>query len=102
MRELFWKPPVVGKGQMMREARSATRCPRLRLALALLIVVTGSLLAAPSGPVNAADPTLLQISLQPVASGLSSPVYVTNAGDSRLFVVEQVGRIRIVKSGALL
>ncbi|HEX9028222.1 MAG TPA: PQQ-dependent sugar dehydrogenase, partial [Anaerolineales bacterium] len=37
------------------------------------------------------------------ASGLSSPVFITNAGDSsgRLFIVEQAGRIRIVQNGAL-
>lgn len=87
---------------MMRETRFVTRCPRSRLAFALLIALTGSFLAAPPGPVRATDPTLLQISLQLVTNGLSSPVYVTNAGDNRLFVVEQVGRIRIVKNGALL
>ena len=39
-----------------------------------------------------------------VASGLTSPVEVTHAGDGseRLFVVEQDGRIRLIKSGALL
>src|SRR6478735_9675391 len=31
-----------------------------------------------------------------VKSGFDSPVYVTNAGDSRLFVVEQGGRIKII------
>ena len=31
-----------------------------------------------------------------VADGLSDPVYVTNAGDDRLFVVEQAGVIKIV------
>ena len=37
-----------------------------------------------------------------VVSGLSSPVHLTApAGDGRLFVVEQAGRIRIVESGAL-
>jgi glucose/arabinose dehydrogenase len=36
-----------------------------------------------------------QVSLQPVTSGLASPVFVTSAGDTRLFVVEQAGRIRI-------
>ncbi len=38
------------------------------------------------------------------ASGLSRPVYVTHAGDGsgRLFVLEQGGRIRIVKDGLLL
>src|SRR5690242_18491319 len=38
------------------------------------------------------------LSLTLVKAGFDSPVYVTNAGDSRLFVVEQSGRIKIVKS----
>ncbi|HXL35519.1 MAG TPA: PQQ-dependent sugar dehydrogenase [Gemmatimonadales bacterium] len=43
------------------------------------------------------------LELQPVASGLSSPLYLTApAGDPRLFIVEQAGRIRIVESGQLL
>jgi glucose/arabinose dehydrogenase len=38
-----------------------------------------------------------------VASGLVSPVHLSAPkGDSRLFIVEQTGRIRIVKDGALL
>ena len=39
-----------------------------------------------------------------VKSGFSSPVLVTNAGDgsNRLFVVEQTGRIRILKGSTLL
>src|SRR4030095_2406101 len=40
--------------------------------------------------------------LQSVISGLSSPVYVTNAhdGTNRLFVIEQAGRIRVAQPGA--
>lgn len=39
-----------------------------------------------------------------VASGFSAPVQVTNAGDGsdRLFVVEQTGKIRIIKNGSVL
>ena len=39
-----------------------------------------------------------------VASGLKSPVFVTNAGDgsNRLFIVEQPGRILVMKNGQLL
>jgi glucose/arabinose dehydrogenase len=40
--------------------------------------------------------------LVPVADGLKQPVSITNAGDSRLFVVQQGGMVRIVKDGALL
>jgi glucose/arabinose dehydrogenase len=41
----------------------------------------------------------LAVQLSPVAGGFETPVYVTHAGDgsNRLFVVEQPGRIRIVK-----
>ena len=43
------------------------------------------------------------LALERVASGLADPLYVTApAGDARLFVVEQPGRIRIVKGGLLL
>ena len=39
-----------------------------------------------------------------VASGLHSPVYVTSAGDgsARLFIVEQPGRILVMKNGRVL
>jgi glucose/arabinose dehydrogenase len=37
------------------------------------------------------------INLVPFASGLDKPVTITSAGDSRLFVVEQPGRIRIIE-----
>jgi glucose/arabinose dehydrogenase len=37
-----------------------------------------------------------------VASGLDSPVDLQSAGDTRLFVVEQPGVIRVLDSGALL
>jgi len=40
--------------------------------------------------------------LVPVADGLKQPVSITNAGDSRLFVVQQGGMVRIVKDGTLL
>ena len=36
------------------------------------------------------------IALEPFSSGFSSPVGIEHAGDSRLFVVEQTGKIRIV------
>lgn len=43
------------------------------------------------------------LGFETVATGLDDPIYVTAPpGDPRLFVVEQDGRIRIVKDGALL
>ncbi|HEU4453702.1 MAG TPA: PQQ-dependent sugar dehydrogenase [Longimicrobium sp.] len=69
--------------------------------LALLLA-----LAACSGgstPPPPPPPELDDVRLVEVASGLSSPVYVTApAGDARLFIVEQPGRIRVLENGALL
>ena len=49
------------------------------------------------------SPPNLTLRLQEVASGLSSPVYLTAPpGDARMFVVEQPGRIRIIENGQLL
>jgi len=44
----------------------------------------------------------LPIGLQVVASGLASPLIVTNAGDDRLFIVDQNGQILVVQNGNLL
>src|SRR5690606_35170868 len=53
---------------------------------------------APAGPV-----ALPELALQQVASGLSSPLFLTSPpGDPRLFIVERTGGIRIVQDGALL
>lgn len=50
-----------------------------------------------------ADDTTAAIKVVRVATGLSSPLYLTApAGDARLFVVEQPGRIRVIKNGQLL
>jgi glucose/arabinose dehydrogenase len=43
------------------------------------------------------------LTVQQVASGLDNPVYLTSPpGDSRLFIVEQPGRIRIIDNGQLV
>ena len=44
---------------------------------------------------------LHSLQLQTVATGLNSPVYVTNVRDSRLFIVEKTGRILIHQNGQL-
>jgi glucose/arabinose dehydrogenase len=66
--------------------------------------VTGSLLVtvaatAPPPP----PPGPVSLALQPVASGLGLPLYLTSPpNDPRLFIVEKGGAIRIMKGGTLL
>jgi glucose/arabinose dehydrogenase len=54
-------------------------------------------------PPPQASAVVPQISLTRVAAGLSQPVQITHAGDTsgRIFVVEQPGRIRIIRNGVL-
>jgi glucose/arabinose dehydrogenase len=71
--------------------------PRILLCLLALAACDGSPSAEPpAGETN--------LRLAPVVTeGLASPVFLTApAGDARLFVVEQPGRIRIVENGTLL
>ena len=109
----------------------ATHRPRLVLALVLLAIAAAALWRAlgglPSvvslaggqelpagvapweeppaaaGPGSAGEP-LARVRLVPVATGLERPLFVSHAGDGsgRLFVVEQGGRIRVVRDGKLL
>lgn len=71
------------------------------LLLALLLVGCAGCDSSPSdgGP----PPGPAELRLAEVASGLAGPVYLTApAGDPRLFVVEQPGRIRVIRDGQLL
>lgn len=72
---------------------------RYLLALVSLSACTSASDNTAPGPL----PADFNLSLQEVASGLNNPVYVTSPpGDARLFVVEQLGRIRIIENGQLL
>ena len=78
---------------------------RIKLCGALIMAA----LSIPSGPAHAAsaqtpppnDPQI-SYSLTPVVAGLSQPLYVTHAGDDRLFIVEQTGAIKIARNGMIL
>jgi glucose/arabinose dehydrogenase len=67
--------------------------------------------AVPAAPVATAPPVPQpaeawspRIALQQIADGFDRPLHITHAGDGsgRLFVVEKVGRIRIVRDGRVL
>jgi glucose/arabinose dehydrogenase len=70
------------------------------------VLLVGSLFACTgtsvdtTGLINSPD---FALGVQEVASGFVNPLYLTSpAGDPRLFVLEQAGRIRIIKNGQLL
>ena len=58
--------------------------------------------ALPPATAAPAPPIAFTLGVEPVASGFDEPVYVASAGDERLFVVEQPGRIRVIQDGAAL
>src|SRR5881628_1427797 len=65
------------------------------LALALNLACSDS--SAPPAPLPGA------LKVDTIATGLSSPLYLTApTGDTRQFIVEQTGTIRVVKNGAVL
>lgn len=78
------------------------RLSSLALAATLVAASSGVSMAAPCDGVSAASATNLTTVL--FATGIARPVFLTAPPQeiSRVFIVEQDGRIRIVKDGALL
>jgi glucose/arabinose dehydrogenase len=82
------------------------------LLLAVLLFVVSATIGRAQAPdctgisgVHNTDPDLFgELDTRLLASGLSNPIFVTAApGDNeRLFIVEQAGRIKILKDGAVL
>lgn len=58
---------------------------------------------SPPPPPPPPPPGAFSLTVETIATGLSRPLYLTApAGDDRLFIVEQTGRIRILKDGDVL
>jgi glucose/arabinose dehydrogenase len=82
-------------------------CRRVFRRAAFVLIVTVLLSVGRTDVVVSAGPSEPRpaLSLQPILTrGLTRPVYVTHSrdGSGRLFVLEQPGRIRIIKDGVLL
>ena len=86
---------------LMSSARGLLLCCLLLLAYPLTFVLNANPSKLPERNQDVA-PQSVNIELQPVLSGLASPVFVTNAHDAsdRLFIVEQNGTIRVLQHAA--
>ena len=87
------QPPVVATNTYI-PVTQALPTPTATATVAPTRVATPT--ATPQSPIAA-------VALEPVlAGGLQHPTFITHAFDERLFVLEQVGRIRIIAGGQLL
>jgi hypothetical protein len=77
---------------------TSAHLPTLLRRLGLVLGSLAILLTASTAPASAA----VGLGLSLVQDGYTDPVFVTNAGDDRLFVVEQTGQIEIVGGGTFL
>jgi glucose/arabinose dehydrogenase len=86
---------------VMADDSAPTSAPRDAATALSAIVVDRPAAASPSTTIS---PAALGITLSKVASGLKSPLFVTNAGDGsgRLFIVEKGGKIKILTGGSVL
>ena len=76
----------------------------IRFALASLVTLALAACNDSSGPGDGGGPLPgdLTLKVDPFVSGLSGPVFLTQPlNDGRIFVVEQPGRIRVVRDGVL-
>lgn len=79
------------------------RIDRLKIYFLGLVILLLFLNSGPARPVSGQPGESISIE-RVIASGLTQPVAIANAGDgtNRLFVVEQIGLIKIIKNGTVL
>src|SRR5215207_2919845 len=93
-------PIVYPRSIKMKKISTAVLIVIILLTSTLIGIVNGAALQPDSRQIAVAS---LQLNLTPiVTSGLTKPLYLTHAGDSRLFIVERAGVIRIYQGGSLL
>jgi glucose/arabinose dehydrogenase len=82
---------------------SAAKTGRAVVTSALVVVAAEMGAADCFSEHTSGPPAVVSLRAVEVANGMSNPLYLTApAGDDRLFVVEQVGRVRVIKNGVLL
>ncbi len=79
----------------MPSKRNRPRFPVTLIGMLFLIAGPAQVLAQD----ESFDPAAFDVGLETVASGFDRPLFVTHAGDDRLFVVEKGGTIRVVVDG---
>ena len=70
------------------------------IVLVLVLSLVGQ--AAALAQVDTFDPAAFDVGLEPVAEGFTEPLFLTHAGDDRLFVVEKGGTIRVIENDSVL
>ncbi len=95
---------LFGGGGEPQVTSEATQAPSVGATQTPTQTPTPSVEPSVSSPQGGVPLARLKISLAPVADGLDSPLYVANAGDGsgRLFVVEQTGKVRVIRDGKVL
>jgi glucose/arabinose dehydrogenase len=97
-------PTSAPTGSRSRETTSVLRLlPRVALLHVAVVVAVALALVGGTGAA-ARDSGVFDFGLELVAGGFDQPVQVVDAGDhsGRLFVVEQPGRVRIVRDGQVV
>ncbi len=87
----------------MRQVPTAVVAFLVMLAMVACDGGSDSPATTPTPPLPAGGTATFQVTLEKVASGFAKPLYLVEPpdGSGRLFVVEQAGKIRILKDGAI-